>query len=92
MDKFDFTEMDKLEKYLKDHGIDYERQDIHDGQQIVVYKTSKAYSWDVVLHSFSYGQEDNLMEAMGEDLLGHDDVEGYLTADDVIRYLAFSFK
>lgn len=25
-------------------------------------------------------------------LLGHDDVEGYLTADDVIRYLAFSFK
>ena len=90
MPKFDFTEMDKLEKYLKDHGIDYDRWDIHDGQQIVVYKEPKVRSWDVVLHSYSYGNEENLLEAMGEDLLGHDDVEGYLTADDVIRYLALA--
>ncbi len=84
---FDFTEMDKLQAYLDKKGIDYVRKSIHDGQQIIVYSKENERCWDVVLHSYSYGCEDNLLEAMGEELLGHDDVEGYLTAVDVIDYI-----
>ena len=88
--EFDFTEMDKLEKYLKDNGYNYTRQALYDGQQIVVFDKNGNRAWDVVLHIGSYGMEDNLLEAMGETLLGHDDVEGYLTAEDVIRYIRHS--
>lgn len=88
--KYDFTEMDKLEKYLKDNGYNYTRQSLYGGQQIVVFDRAGNRLWDVVLHIGSYGMEDNLLEAMGEALLGHDDVEGYLTAEDVIRYIRSS--
>ena len=84
---FDFTEMDKLQAYLDKEGIDYVRKSIHDGQQIIAFDEKSERCWDVVLHSYSYGSEDNLLEAMGEALLGHDDVEGYLTAEDVINYI-----
>lgn len=87
---FDFTEMDKLEKYLKDNGYNYGRCPLFEGQQIVVFDRIGNRMWDVVLHEYSYGMEDNLLEAMGEALLGHDDVEGYLTAEDVIRYIRHS--
>lgn len=83
---FNFEEMDKLEAYLDDKKIDHVRKSIHDGQQIVVFDDGRRV-WDVVLHSYSYGREENLLEAMGEALLGHDDVEGYLTAEDVISYV-----
>lgn len=84
---FDFTEMDKLQAYLDKKGIDYVRKSIHDGQQIIAFDEKSNRCWDVVLHSFSYGCEDNLLEVMGEELLGHDDVVGYLTAEDVIEYI-----
>lgn len=88
--EFDFTEMDKLEKYLKDNGYSYTRRPLYNGQQIVVFDKHGNRIWDVVLHEGSYGMEDNLLEVMGEALLGHDDVEGYLTAEDVIRYIRSS--
>lgn len=84
---FDFTEMDKLQAYLDKKGIDYVRKSIHDGQQIIAFDEKNNRCWDVVLHSYSDGSEDNLLEAMGRDLIGHDDVEGYLTAVDVINYI-----
>ena len=84
---FDFTEMDKLETYLNENDFNYVRQDLHDGQQIVVYDKYGNRLWDAILHSYSYGREKNLLEAMGEELLGHDDVEGYLTAEDIISYI-----
>lgn len=87
---FDYTEMDKLEKYLKDNGYNYTRRPLYDGQQIIVFDRVGNRMWDVVLHIGSYGMEDSLLEAMGEALLGHDDVEGYLTADDVIRFIRHS--
>ena len=83
---FNFEEMDKLEAYLGEKKIDHARSSIHDGQQIIVFNDGGRV-WDVVLHSYSYGCEENLLEAMGEALLGHDDVEGYLTAEDVISYI-----
>ena len=84
---FDFTEMDKLQAYLDKKGIDYVRQSIYDGQQIIAFDEKSNRLWDVILHSGSYGMEDNLLEAMGETLIGHGDVEGYLTAVDVINYI-----
>ena len=60
-------------------GIEYEPMDIH---QIVVYKDG-VRSWDVICHRGSYGCETGLLEGMGE-LFGID-VEGYLTAADVIK-------
>lgn len=84
---FDFTEMDKVEKYLKQRWFNYDRHSLYDGQQISVYDENGNYIWDVILHSGSYGMEDDLLEAMGRDLIGHDDVEGYLTAVDVINYI-----
>lgn len=83
---FDFTEMDKLQAYLDKKGIDYVRKSIHDGQQIVVYDKYGNRLWDAILHSGSYGMEEDLLEVMGE-ILGHDDVEGHLTAEDIIKYI-----
>lgn len=83
---FDFTEMDKLETYLNENNFNYVRQDLHDGQQIVVYDKYGNRLWDAILHSGSYGMEEDLLEVMGE-ILGHDDVEGHLTAEDIIKYI-----
>lgn len=53
--------------------------DLH---QIMVYKNGRR-SWDVICHFGSYGCERGLLEGMG-DLFGKG-VEGFLTAEDVIR-------
>lgn len=89
------TELDKLEQYLKERNRIYQRVDsdyttdsaghmasreIH---QIVAYKYGK-YSWDAICHPGSYGYEDGLLEIMGEISQKKRDVEGYLTAADVI--------
>lgn len=84
---FDFTEMDKLQAYLDEKGIDYVRKSIFDGQQIIAFDEKNNRCWDVILHSYSYGSEDNLLEAMGIDLIRRNDAEGYLTAEDVINYI-----
>lgn len=88
----DLTEMNKLEEYLKEKGIGYERVDrcgvdcngkeILDWHQIRVYEYD-IQVWDVVCHYGSYGSERGLLEGAGEIFSG--DVEGHLTADDVIR-------
>lgn len=93
------TELDKLEAYLKEHGADYERTD-NDGQtaaideyghfiyrevhQIKVYE-NRRYSWDAICHPWSYGYEEGLLEIMGEICRVKNDVEGYLTAENVIE-------
>ena len=98
----DLTELDKLEKYLKEHGYKYDRTDddgkvtespfgllpIFDHHQIIVYEKGKR-SWDVILEYGSYGFEKGLLEVMGERVVrkGGDSVEGYLTADEIIERL-----
>ena len=85
------SELDKLEKYLKEHGYEYTREDIDgkpytDVHQIIVYKNGERL-WDAVCHSGSYGYSQGLLEVMGDivwyDIDG-DSVRGWLTADDVI--------
>ena len=91
-----FPELDKLEDYLLEKGIPYERFDEGDGfpdwHQIIVYaddeKTERV--WDAVCHYGSYGYENKLLEVMGEPFMredSEDEVCGYLTAEDVIKKL-----
>lgn len=85
--KRDFEHMDRLAEYLDDYRIDYDRYPKEDGQALVVRDNDGTYLWDVVLFFGSYGEEDDLLEASGISLLGHDDVEGHMTAEDVIELI-----
>lgn len=99
----DLTELDKLEKYLKEHGYEYGRIDDDgdleeianrhglmrciDQHQIVVYKDGKR-DWDAICQFGSYGVEMGLLEIMGARVVrNRDSVEGYLTADEIIERL-----
>lgn len=86
------SELDKLEKYLKEHGYEYKRSDIKETpltierHQVIVYDNG-AWSWDAICQHGSYGYEEGLLEIMGDivwyDIDG-DSVRGWLTANDVI--------
>jgi len=91
------SELDKLEKYLKEHGIIYERNESHSinpitGEdwglnQIVVYKNRKRF-FDAICNRGSYGFEQGLLEIYGDIVdvhRDHDSVVGWLTAKDVIE-------
>lgn len=98
--KRDLKQLDKLEQYLKDNNIPYERFDkedvispqfpyyieTHERHQIYV-PNGKNSEWDVICQWGSYGAEDGLLEIYGSivDPNAGDTVEGCLTADDVIE-------
>ena len=85
------TELDKLEKYLKEHSIPYERVDeesrAHSGinrHQIGVPTLEpRGREWDAVCHYGSYGYEEGLLEIYGT--IAGNDVVGWLTAENVIK-------
>ena len=91
----DIAELSKLEEYLKENGFVYERtaqygmdpshKEWLEWNQIKVFEDDRL-AWDVVCHSGSYGFEDGVLEGMGP-IFGHgnDNIEGWLTAADVIR-------
>ena len=95
------SELDKLEEYLKGKGIKYKRFDVHkeweseelkgltfvmDRHQICVPDEGKELEWDAICHEGSYGYEEGLLEIYGTIVgKGEHDVEGFLTADDVIK-------
>lgn len=87
-------ELNRLEEYLKEHGIKYDRNDrektekVLDFHQIVVYDDDKPI-WDAVCHTGSYGYEQGLLEVMGSIVSKDvcDRVEGWLTADEIIKRL-----
>lgn len=60
--------------------------DGHDGgEQIIAYDAAGNRIWDGIWGWGSYGFEQGLIEVMGAQLLGHDDVEGWLTARQVTK-------
>lgn len=88
------TELDKLEKYLKEHKYIYERTDADRGffnrHQIIVYDAHAMRLWDAICHRGSYGYEEGLLEIMGTIVNPKEDgdaVVGWLTAEDVIKRL-----
>lgn len=79
------SEMDKLEAYLKENGIDYTRT-TEEKLGFGMWDQIKSGNWDVVCHKYSYGGDEGLLESYGmvEDC---GDVTGYMTAADVIERL-----
>ena len=75
------SEIAKLARGLKDRGIAYNMRAHIDGLQIV------ADEWDAVCSTGSYGSQRGLLEVMGSIATGNDHVEGYLTADEILRRL-----
>ena len=73
------SEIAKLARGLKERGIPYNMRAHVDGLQIV------ADGWDAVCFTYSYGAQRGLLEVMGRVITGNDDVEGYLTADEILR-------
>lgn len=91
------TELDKLEKYLKDNNIPYQRIDKRPGltsrQWLELYGAGKDFhqicvpsrtncEFDVICHQGSYGYEEGLLEIMG--LLTEEEME----EDRVLGYLS----
>lgn len=79
------TEMTKLGSFLELAGIPYEVTDCWGTPQIW-YPSKEDATCDVICHRGSYGYEEGLLEIMGLVDESHgDDVEGYLTANEVFR-------
>lgn len=76
------TQINQLAEGLDARGIPFTMNSIFNGWQIV------ADGWDAVCHGFSYGHENDLLEIMGSIVrCDDDDVEGYLTAEDILNRL-----
>lgn len=96
----DLTELNKLEAYLKDNQIPYERIDqeeiplegypytfVQFERHQIYVPSAKEAKWDAICHHGSYGAEEGLLEIYGEIVspMAGDSVEGWLTAKDVIK-------
>lgn len=96
------TELDKLEEYLINNRITFERIDeeaVHDEtrrylirparHQICVPEEPPNCKWDAICHPGSYGYEEGKLEIYGELVTEEDGdtVAGWLTAADVIKRL-----
>lgn len=99
------SELDKLETYLKEHGIRHKRIDkpafipmLDDGDvgrhQIAVYDEEGGIKWDAICQFGSYGYEKGLLEIYGDIVEGEcvEGVIGWLTADDVIKRMQMNDK
>ena len=75
-------EADKLVKGLTENGVECDYHKCWDGVQI------RCNEWDAICHSGSYGHEQGLLEVMGTIVRADDDdVEGWLTAEEILQRL-----
>jgi hypothetical protein len=75
-------EISKLATGLAERGIPYKFRKLWDGYQIIV----NGWEWDAICHSGSTGGEDGLMEVAGCMVRDNpDDVDGYLTAEEILK-------
>lgn len=88
------NELNKLEKWLRENDYNVERFDEFNipfsRHQVIVLDESGKRAFDVVCHPGSYGFEAGLLEIMNGTmkLCGFEyDVEGWLTADEIIKRL-----
>lgn len=76
------VEADKLAKGLIEKGIAFEYHKCCDGIQIC------CNGWDAICHSGSYGHERGLLEIMRTIVkVDDDEVEGWLTAEEILQRL-----
>lgn len=85
------TEMQKLDILLKHAKVPhtYDRDFLSAsnkiGEQIIVCDSEGHRLWDGICCDGSYGGKQGLIEVMGTQLVGHDDLEGWLTARQVMK-------
>lgn len=85
-------EMEKLIELLDEANVPYETNCLFGTTQII-YPNDKHRICDAVCHPYSYGGDRGLLEIMG--LVGDevgDDVEGYLTAEEVANRIIKHFN
>lgn len=78
---FDYTELNKLWDMCQSAGWNVIKLPCWEGQQIILKDIHGTQLNDTVIHGFSYGHEQGLLETWHE--TEWDDVEGYLTAEQV---------
>lgn len=91
------SELDILTQYLKDHNIPFERYDcdkdielddeytFHVNRHQICVPNQRYALWDVICQKGSYGYQEGLLEAYGDIVDAEGEVEGYLTAQDIIE-------
>ena len=72
----------EMDKILTEKGIPHELSRLFDGWKID-YPNIKDSIFDVIEHGGSYGHQNDLMEAWGEDF---DDVVGWLNVEQALPY------
>lgn len=83
----DDNEMNKLIIMLAKADIPFDMS-IHFGRPQIFYPSYETAVCDVICHWGSYGHERGLLEIMGLVEGGEDEVEGYLTAEEVFNRMA----
>lgn len=78
------TELFKLAAGLHARGKRVEVRSLCGGAQVIVCNDKNEIEWDAICHSYSYGGDRGLIEIMGGPVEDSDDVEGYLTADEIL--------
>lgn len=86
--KINPAEMHHLANMLGSANIPYEIEELWGGLHIN-YPNKENCVCSVICHSFSYGGHLGLLEIMG--LTDDDDVQGFLTAQDVYNRIALHF-
>lgn len=82
------NEINQLAQGLVEKGITFTTKRLLGGMQIVVNDDNDNYLWDAICHCGSYGHEEGLIEIMGTIVQNDcDDVEGYLTAEEILSRL-----
>lgn len=83
------TEAEKLAFLLDKAGVEnvfiVNHFGVQAGESVVVRNADGAKIWDAICMKGSYGWKRGLLEVMGKGILGHDDVEGWMTARDVMK-------
>lgn len=87
----DDNEMGKLIILLAQAGIPFDLNILF-GRPQVLYPSAEYTVCDAVCHWGSYGHERGLIEIMGLVETLEDDVEGYLTAEEVFRRIKKDYE
>jgi hypothetical protein len=80
-------EIKRLVEMLEIANIPFELTDdiMENSDNQIWYPNYKEHICDVICHEFSYGGKDGLLEIMGLSENEYDDVEGWLTAEEVFK-------
>ena len=86
-----YKEIHKLDKLLTDANIPHTFSSFFDGWQ-VCYPTDQHCVLDAIEHLYSYGSDKDLIEIMGLIKSDSDNVEGWLSAEEVFEIISNHYK